>query len=53
VESSCEFDNEPWGSVKCWKFSSGFTAQVELSSIGLVKALLEVYMHMRFDIHLF
>jgi hypothetical protein len=35
VESSCEFDIEPLGSIKCWKLASGITAVGLLSSAQL------------------
>jgi hypothetical protein len=42
VESSCEFDDEPSGSVKCWKLSSDFTTGGLLSSAQLYKFIIGI-----------
>jgi hypothetical protein len=46
VESSCEFDIEPSGSMKCWEDISGLTSSGLSGSTQLHIVSLDSYMRM-------
>jgi hypothetical protein len=42
VESSCEFDIEPSGSMKCWETSIGLSSSAQLHRVSYVNVLYAV-----------